>query len=807
MFKNGKKLLTTMAITSTLVGVSVLNEMETVNAQTSNSADTYSPVSRIQGQTRFHTASKISQKAFTSAETVIIADSSEFADSLAGVPLAHQLNAPILLVDGDQLRSTTASEIGRLGAKQVIILGGEQAVSAKVEKDINSLNVSTRRIGGVNRFETAKLIADELAPSEQAVVVDGMEFADALSVASFAAQEGMPIFLTRTETLSNAEDLEKYANTLVIGGEKAVSKEVESELNNPTRLEGATRYDTNIEVLEHFGVDSKELFVSTGANFADALTGSVLVANNESGLGLVRPNTSENLTDYITENKFTSLSILGGESAISPEIESQLNDLFEVETASILHTNDIHGRMSVGDGGNDDVKGLEFVHGVFDHYESIRDQVLIMDAGDTFHGTNNVNLSEGETMIQAMNNMGYQVMAPGNHEFNYGIDRLLEIQDELDFPIVAANLEYAETGENVFPSYFATEILGHDVAVIGLASAGTPTSTHPNNVEGLVFTDEVEATQAEVDKLSEDFENIVILSHSGYSIDQKIAETVEGVDLIIGGHSHDKIDNPTVHPGTDTVIAQAWEHAKAVGVVDFTFVNGELLDLQGHLHDTTEGIDPNIETRDYVTGVVADVETQMSEVIGSIDVKLEGARENVRVQETNLGNLVADSMRQRVDAEIGIMNGGGIRESILPGEVTRGDVLTVLPFINIAQSVDVPGRNLLEALEYSYRILPAQNGGFLHLSGVEVVVDVNEEPGNRVQSVMVNGEPLDLDRVYSVGMNDFTAAGGDGYSMFEGLEVTLNTGELMSDLLMDWIASEKEIPEVEGRITIIPKQP
>lgn len=320
-----KQMIKISFVTSLALGLfSTLTENQTVKAE-SNS------VTRIQGDNRFETASLISEESYASSDTVIIANAREFADALTGVPLAYQHQAPILLAQGNGLREATINEINRLGATEAIILGGEVAISNEVEESLQALGLSTRRLAGDNRFETAEAIADELlefTPSDTAVLVDGFEFADAMSIAPIAAQEGMPIYLTRTNSLST-DDLSTYDSTYIIGGENAVSSTVANQLNNVRRLAGDNRYETNVEVLDYFDVESNHLFIATGLDFVDALTGSVLAANESTGVGLVRRDVNNDLKNYFDNRFFDTFTILGGEVAVPSAVYSTLSDYLE----------------------------------------------------------------------------------------------------------------------------------------------------------------------------------------------------------------------------------------------------------------------------------------------------------------------------------------------------------------------------------------------------------------------------------------------------------------------------------------------
>lgn len=308
-------------------------------------------INRVYGETRFETAAEISQLSYASSDTVFITDAREFADALAGVPLAYQENAPILLAQGDALHNSTITEIQRLGASRAVILGGEAAVSSSIESELESLGLSTERIAGDRRFETAELIAEELdthISSDQAIVVEGFEFADAMSVAPFAAREGIPIYLTQSHNVTSDQALNQYQSTLVIGGSHAIENVVFNRLPSPTRLAGDTRYETNLAVLNHFGVTSDQLYVATGLDFVDALTGSLLAAHDQSGIALVRGGVTSGLRSYINQQGFSSATILGGEHAVSEEIASQLQaghtydiDVRAIEQRIIELTNDL----------------------------------------------------------------------------------------------------------------------------------------------------------------------------------------------------------------------------------------------------------------------------------------------------------------------------------------------------------------------------------------------------------------------------------------------------------------------------------
>lgn len=283
------------------------------------------PVSRIAGTNRFDTAVAISKEGWETADQVVLATSDDFPDALAGGPLAFKEDAPVLLTRTAALPYETKEEIKRLRAKKVIILGSQNAISSEVEAELEKMGLTVERIGGKNRFDTAALIAQRL-DSNEAVVAYGFNFPDALSVSAYAAKNGIPILLTRTDKLPAETEaaLTTTTKTHVIGSTAAVGESIFNVLPNPTRYGGATRYDTGFQVNRQLKMGSDKTFVATGMNFPDALAGSVLAAKNDAPILLVQRDivpsaTARQLGDYNTYN------IFGGTGVISSNVREQLN--------------------------------------------------------------------------------------------------------------------------------------------------------------------------------------------------------------------------------------------------------------------------------------------------------------------------------------------------------------------------------------------------------------------------------------------------------------------------------------------------
>lgn len=510
--------------------------------------------------------------------------------------------------------------------------------------------------------------------------------------------------------------------------------------------------------------------------------------------GLVEVNGIEN-RDLIYPGDV--LQIPGTETVEEPAVEEEV-------LISIVHTNDTHARVEAG---SYDGMGLDKVATIVNNVKAANPNTLVLDAGDALHGQTIATLVEGESIIKIFNEIGYDAMTAGNHDFNYGKERLLELSEMADFPILGANV-YKENYENFLPEYVIKEVGGVKVGIFGLATPETKFKSHPKNTEGLEFFDSVIIGKLMVAKLQDKADVIVALSHLG--LDQSstersdlIAEYVDGIDLIVDGHSHTVLEEGMMVG--DTMIVQAGEYDKNVGQVDILVKNGKVSSMTAKLITKEEG--EALEADPDVVAIVEEIKEAndliTEEVIGSTEIKLEGAREFVRTSETNLGNLITDSMVEFTGADIALTNGGGIRDSIQIGDITVGDVITVLPFGNYVVTIDVTGAELMEALQHGYSAYPESLGAFPHISGMNVVLDPSQEAGSKVVEVTVGGEELDMEATYSLATNDFLAAGGDDYTMFGDNELTaLYPG--LDEILIEYIKEYgTEGSPVEGRIQTV----
>ncbi|MNO85889.1 Trifunctional nucleotide phosphoesterase protein YfkN precursor [compost metagenome] len=367
--------------------------------------------------------------------------------------------------------------------------------------------------------------------------------------------------------------------------------------------------------------------------------------------------------------------------------------------------------------------------------------------------------------------MGYEAMVPGNHEFNYGYKRLVELSKLMGFPMLSANVKTTD-GKTLFDPYMIKEVDGVKIGIIALTTPETAYKTNPTNVEGLTFTDPSIEAKILVDQLQDQVDVIVILGHLGQdksSTDTslKVVKEVAGIDVFIDGHSHTVLENGLISDN-NTLIASAGEYTNYLGVIDLWVEDGKVVKKTSTLIDEKEAADvkPNAEVASLVEAILAKQEPLLQEEVGSTPVLLEGTREKVRASESNLGDLITDAMRDISGADIAITNGGGIRASIEAGDITKGSVITVLPFGNQIVTLNVSGTDIKAALENGVSDYPEPKGGFPQVSGLTFSIDPTKPQGSRVHSVYVDDKPLNLNATYNLATNDFMSVGGDEYTMF-----------------------------------------
>jgi len=534
---------------------------------------------------------------------------------------------------------------------------------------------------------------------------------------------------------------------------------------------------------------------------------------------------------------FGGLLGLGGcTTGLSP---AQPSDLSSIQTkVAIIHTNDIHGYFMSAEPteSSPGVMGLAALAQLKKDYEDQGYEVLLLDDGDATQDNVLVNLSQGESAIKFMNYVGYDAMSLGNHEFDWGVDNLQKLIGSADFPVLAANIIIDANAQTFTQAHTIIELNdGSKVGIFGMTTPETKTKTSPRNTAGLNFLtgyDLSRCAQQQIDALrAEGCAMVICLGHLG-SIGAispnrsiNILENTEGIDLFIDGHDHEVITDVV----NGTLLVSTGSHLENIGVV---LLEEGVLSDQMLTYGSYEGRDAAAES--LVAQVYAEVSDQLSEVIGSTAVPLNGQREpGVRTEETNLGNFAADAMLWQAtqasddSVDAAIVNGGNIRASIDVGDISMATLMTVFPYNNALNVVTLSGAELLEVLESATFSLPEAAGSFPQVAGITYSVDTtvpyqNGEqypdstffapaaPGARVTISDVGGRGFALDERYAIAVSSFITAGGDTFFAvaLAYQETGYSTGYSDTDALINFLKTElkgvigEEYRAPKGHITI-----
>ena len=497
---------------------------------------------------------------------------------------------------------------------------------------------------------------------------------------------------------------------------------------------------------------------------------------------------------------------------------------------TILHTNDFHSRFEPinkydsGCSAEDNAEGKCFggsarlVTAVNDARARAGNSILV-DGGDQFQGSLFYTYYKGKVAAEFMNKLGYDAMTVGNHEFDDGPEVLAGFIDTVDFPVLMsnANIENEELlTDRIMPST-VIEVGGEKIGLIGLTPEDTDELASPG--PNITFSDPVPAVQAQVDKLTADGINkIIVLSHSGYGVDQRVAQETTGVDVIVGGHSNTYLSNtsdkavgpyPTVVNGVQ--IVQAYAYGKFLGELNVTFDDdGNVVEAVGEPLIMDNTVTEDQAALDRIAELAKPLDEIRNKVVASAAAPIEGDRSICRVQECEMGNLVADAMLARVadqGVQIAIANSGGLRASIDAGDVTMGEVLTVLPFQNTLSTFEISGQGIIDALENGVSQVEEVKGRFPQVAGLKFTWDPSVAPneGRIVEVLVAEGDsyvPIDPNKTYLVVTNNYVRNGGDGYKMFTGDDKNAyDFGPDLADVTAEYLAANAPYtPYLDGRI-------
>lgn len=521
----------------------------------------------------------------------------------------------------------------------------------------------------------------------------------------------------------------------------------------------------------------------------------------------------------------------------------------------ILHTNDVH----CGFEADDSTFGAADLAAYKARLESEGYDVILADAGDFVQGGVIGTLSNGEYPMQIMNELGYDVAIPGNHEFDFGMDNFLKLANEAKFPYISVNFTDLRTNEKPFSAYKIIEAGGLKIAFIGLTTPETPSSSTPTNfmdengnyIYGFLGGDDGTALYTAVqDAINSAYADgadyVFAIGHMGdYVYDEKwssrtVIEHTSGLSAFIDGHSHSVLED-FVEDKDGKSVPLASTGTKLENIGKITITDNEMTCELIEKSDYTVSADENTaENKAYrnMTDFIAGINAQYGELIGTVvartDVELtindpETGERAVRSAETNLGDLCADAYRAATGAEIALVNGGGVRANIAVGDITYGNIIDVQPFGNSLCVVEATGQQILDCLEMGALHCPEEDGSFIQVSGLTYQINKSvpssvktDKDGNfigidgeyRVCNVFVGEKPLDLNKTYTVAShNYYLLSYGGGMTMFRDCKLVAKEIALDNQALIDYITEnlggtvgEKySNPRGSGRIKIIDK--
>ena len=503
----------------------------------------------------------------------------------------------------------------------------------------------------------------------------------------------------------------------------------------------------------------------------------------------------------------------------------------DLPEANILHTNDVHGRIVEEKGVIGDAK----LAAVIDEERAKNPSTLVVDAGDAFQGLPISNSSKGEERAKILNEIGYDAMAVGNHEFDFGLDEAKKYKEILNFPLLSSNTYI--NGARLFEASTIVDkdknVVGDEFVVIGVTTPETATKTHPKNVQGVTFTDPISEVNKVIDEIEarataegKTYKNYVVLAHLGVDtttpIEWRGSTLAEELSknsklkgkrvTVIDGHSH-TVQSTTY--GDNVTYNQTGSYLNNIGKITYQ-ANQLLGNPQQISAASTKNVVPNAKVAAMVQKIKEQYDAENAKIVrDNSPVELNGQRENVRVRETNLGNVVADALYEYGQTgfshktDLAVTNGGGLRETIAKDKpITKGNVIAVLPFGNTISQIKVTGQNIADmfakslgsilqekdgktVLDENGQPLLEPSGGFLQVSGAKVYYDTTLPAEKRVLYIEIKNpetgqyEPLNLAKDYYLTTNDFLAAGGDGYTMLGGAR---EEGPSMDVAFADYLA-------------------
>ena len=508
-------------------------------------------------------------------------------------------------------------------------------------------------------------------------------------------------------------------------------------------------------------------------------------------------------------------------------------------TLDVLHFNDFHSRVesinafestcsaedeAAGDCFGGAARLKTAIDAAREEIEGSGGNALVLVAGDVFQGSLFFTTGQGQVEAELLNGMAPDAMVYGNHEFDLGPEALATFIETAEFPVLSGNVDVS--GDNLLAplaeDHLVLEVGGEKVGILGATTPDTAEISSPGPT--VSFGEPVAYLTGRVAELeAEGVDKIILLSHLGVADDIAVAEAVPGIDLIVGGHDHALFSNegdaPHAYPlmvagrdGRQVPIVQAGAYSKYLGRITVEFDDtGVVTSATGDSMLLDKGVVPDPEVLARIAELAAPIEELMARKVAVIAADVDGSRETCRARECPMGNLVADAMLDRVKGQgvtIALQNGGGLRASIGAGEVSMGDVLSVLPFQNTLSTFNIAGDGIVAALENGVSQVEEGGGRFPQVAGLRFSWDPKVPPNEgRIKAVEVReGDgwvPIDPAKTYIVATNNFMRNGGDGYSVL--LEQGTNAydfGPGLEEVLASYLAEHPDYPVApQGRVT------
>jgi 5'-nucleotidase/UDP-sugar diphosphatase len=485
-----------------------------------------------------------------------------------------------------------------------------------------------------------------------------------------------------------------------------------------------------------------------------------------------------------------------------------------IRELTILYTNDFHSAFDPIPAywlpGSPKLGGAAQLGTLINQIRTRDKTVFLFDTGDMFTGMLS-NLTRGEALMEMMTTMGYDAMAIGNHEFDYGSDNFEKQMNRVPFPVLGANIFYKGTNHRYSRPYTILERGGIRLGVIGVIGQDARSVALPSGVTGLDFLDPIPVVREAVKELKPQVDLIVVLAHQGktgpqqtdaearpevqrdFDEDIRLCGEVEGIDVFVGGHAHRGIETPYVHPKTGTLIVQTYGYGTRLGYLRLSVREKKIVRHEGVLLKVwSDKLTPNPAIAAKVRRYKEQVAPIIGKVVGRSAVRLVRDYNH----ESLLGSFVADVMREEGGAEIAFENAGGLRADLPEGTVTNGNILDALPFLNSLVVCEMTGAQIREVIEQGLSL----ERGLIQASGLRATYDITKQNGQRLVELKIGGAPVNDTRVYRVATNSFIAQGGDLYQTFLQTKQT-DTGTALSDMVIEYFRKHGLIARpIPGRL-------